>query len=126
MGIKVIGAGGPRTGTASLRQALETLGFGKCYHMEHLFNHPEQLPLWHELFETGSTDFDSLFDGFQSTVDFPGYQNYNAIFKKYPDAKVVLANRDPEEWYQSALNTVYAATPQTIPQKLKMGRKMIF
>jgi len=125
MALKIIGAGGPRTGTASLKEALETLGFGKCYHMEWLFNHPEQLKYWHELYATGTTDFDSLFDGFTSTVDFPGYINYKAIFKKYPDAKVILNDRDPEEWYQSALHTVYAATPQTIGQKLGLMKKMI-
>lgn len=91
MALKIIGAGGPRTGTASLKEALERLGFGKCYLMEWLFNHPEQLKYWHELYATGTTDFDSLFDGFTSTVDFPGYINYKAIFKKYPDAKVILS-----------------------------------
>jgi len=126
MALKVIGAGGPRTGTASLRVALETLGFGKCYHMEGLFNNPEQIKYWHELFDTGSTDFDTLFDGFTSTVDFPGYMAYGAIFDKYPDAKVILGDRDPEEWYASAISTVFAATPQTIGQKLGMMKKMIF
>ncbi len=125
MALKVIGTGGPRTGTASLKDALEILGFGKCYHMEWLFNHPEQLRYWHELFQTGTTDFDTLFDGFTSTVDFPGYLNYKALFDKYPDAKFVLTERDPEKWYDSAINTVHAVTPQTIGQKLGMMKKMI-
>lgn len=126
MALKVIGAGGPRTGTASLKVALETLGFGKCYHMEWLFNHPDQLPYWHELFDTGSTDFDALFDGFQSTVDFPGYQHYPILLEKYPDAKVILTERDPEEWYESIKHTVHAAIPRTLPQKLDMMKRMLF
>ena len=126
MAIKVIGVGGPRTGTASLKVALEILGFGKCYHMEWLFNHQEQIKYWHELFDTGTTDFDTLFDGFSSTVDFPGYMNYKPLLEKYPDAKLILSERDPEDWYDSAINTVYAVTPQTFGQKLGMMKKMIF
>ncbi|MFY0687084.1 MAG: hypothetical protein JXQ90_07970 [Cyclobacteriaceae bacterium] len=125
MALEVIGVGGPRTGTASLKQALEILGFGRCYHMEWLFNHPEELALWKELFKTGQTDFDKLFDGVKSTVDFPGYQNYKAFYKQYPDAKFVLAERDPEAWYESALNTVYAATPKTFSEKFGMLKKVI-
>lgn len=125
MGLKVIGAGGPRTGTASLKTALEIIGFGKCYHMEGLFNNPDQVKYWVELFETGTTDFDTLFEGYQSTVDFPGYMVYKELLGKYPDAKVVLNLRDPEEWYDSAINTVYAATPQTLGQKLNIMKKMI-
>ena len=94
--------------------------------MEWLFNHPEQIKYWKELMDTNSTDFDALFDGFSSTVDFPGYMNYKALFEKYPDSKVILNDRDPEEWYNSAINTVYAATPQTIPQKLSLMKRMIF
>lgn len=126
MAIKVIGVGGPRTGTATLKEALEIIGFGKCYHMEWLFNHQEDLKYWHELFDTGTTNFDRLFDGFQSTVDFPGYLNYQALFKQYPTAKFVLNDRDPEAWYESAKHTVHSVTPQTFTQKLKMLRKMIF
>ena len=125
MALKIIGAGGPRTGTASLKTALEILGFGKCYHMEWLFNHPEQIKYWKELFDNNTTDFDVLFEGFSSTVDFPGYMNYKALYEKYPDSKVILTDRDPEEWYNSAINTVYAATPQTIFQKLNLLLRMI-
>lgn len=125
MGLKVIGVGGPRTGTASLKTALEILGFGKCYHMEGLFNDPEQVNYWVELFETGATDFDALFDGFQSTVDFPGFLLYKKLLNRYPDAKVILTFRDPEEWYDSSINTVYAVTPQTIGQKLSILKKMV-
>ena len=125
MSLKVIGAGGPRTGTASLHDALEILGFGNCYHMQHLFNNPDDIKYWVELFETGTTDFESMLDGFQSTVDIPGYLHYKKFLELYPDAKVVLSNRDPEEWYESAINTVYAVTPQTIGQKLGMLKKMI-
>jgi len=125
MTLKVIGVGGPRTGTASLRDALDILGFGRCYHMAWLFNHHEQIKYWHELFDTGTTNFDTLFDGFSSSVDFPGYLNYKAFLARYPNAKFILTERDPEEWYDSAINTVHAVTPQTMGQKLAILKKMI-
>lgn len=125
MSLKIIGAGGPRTGTASLKDALEILGFGKCYHMQYLFNHPDEVQYWHQLYDTGSVDFETMFDGFQSTVDFPGCFVYKELLNKYPDAKVILNVRDPEKWYESALNTVYSVTPQTIGQKLNLMKKMI-
>jgi hypothetical protein len=125
MGLKVIGAGGPRTGTASLKTAFEVLGFGECQHMENLFNKPNLVDYWVEFFETGKTDFDTLFDGFQSTSDFPGYLMYKELLEQYPEAKVVLTLRDPEEWYESAARTVHAFVPQTWQQKLKLLPKKI-
>lgn len=126
MALKIIGAGGPRTGTASLKDALEILGFGKCYHMQYLFNNPDDIKYWTELFDTGTTDFEKMFDGFASTVDFPGHMNYKIFLEQYPDAKVILTERDPEKWYESAKNTVYAVTQQSIGQKLTIMKKMIF
>jgi hypothetical protein len=125
MALKVIGAGLPRTGSASLKTALETLGYGECMHMETLFNNPQRVDYWVELFKTGTTDFDALFDGFQSTSDFPGALLYKELLAQYPDAKVVLGLRDPEEWYESASRTVYAFTPKTLPQKLKLLPKKL-
>lgn len=125
MGLKVIGVGGPRTGTTSLKDALEILGFGKCLHMESLFNDPDLVKYWVELFETGTTDFDTLFDGFQSTSDFPGYMLYKELYERYPDAKFILTLRDPEAWYESAYNTVYSVTQRTIWQKLGLMKKML-
>lgn len=124
MGLKIIGGGGPRTGTASLKTAFETLGFGECQHMENLFNRPELVDNWIEFFETGKTDFDTLFDGFQSTTDFPGYLMYKELLAQYPDAKVVLNLRDPEEWYESFSKTVFRFVPQTPEQKAKLQPKI--
>ena len=46
MTIRVIGAGYGRTGTMSLKVALERLGFDKCYHMFEVMGHPEHIELW--------------------------------------------------------------------------------
>ena len=71
MALKVIGAGFGRTGTMSLKAALEQLGFGPCYHMvECLHRGPEHWQKWVDAAE-GNPDWDSIFEGFQSTVDFP-------------------------------------------------------
>lgn len=125
MAIKVIGVGLPRTGTASLKVALDVLGFDRCYHMEGVFNKPEDVKYWHEIYENGTTDYDTLFEGFQSSVDFPGCLVYKNLLEKYPDAKLVLTSRDAEDWYESAANTVHSVTPQTFPQKWAMFKKMI-
>ena len=87
--MKLIGLGGPRTGSATMKSAFEMLGFGKCYHMEWLFNNPDEVADWIELFETGKMDHERLFKRFQSTTDFPGHLNYRYFLAHYPDAKFV-------------------------------------
>ena len=124
--MKVIGVGGPRTGTTSLKLALEMLGYNKCYHMKELLNNPDQVVYWEELFQTGKTDFETLFDGYQAITDFPGHLNYKALYEQYPDAKFILTDRDPESWYQSLSNTVYQANHPSIGRKLTLMRKMLF
>ncbi len=126
MSIKVIGAGLPRTGTNTLKVSLEKLGFVKTYHMKELLTHPDQLGLWMRLKETGSTDWEQLYNGYQATVDFPGYPWYKEHMRKYPDAKVILTVRPFEKWYTSIYSTIWQAGPQTLPQKLAMLGKLAF
>lgn len=126
MSIKVIGVGGPRTGTSSLKVALEILGYDKCYHMKELLNSPEQVHFWHSLFKTGKTDFETLFEGYQATTDFPGCLAYQALWEQYPDAKFILTERDAEQWHTSVMNTVYPALHRDLMGKLKLMRKMFF
>src|SRR5689334_14636909 len=49
MTIQVIGAGFGRTGTDSMREALDILGFGPCHHMFEVNAHEEQKRLWRAL-----------------------------------------------------------------------------
>lgn len=123
MALKVIATGLPRTGTSSLKVALQTLGFGPCQHMDNLFNAPHLVDQWIELFETGTTDFKLLFADFQSITDFPGCLNYRQLLEAYPDAKVILNRRDPESWYESLLKTVYAVVPKTPETKAILQAK---
>jgi len=125
MSLKIIGAGFPRTGTTTLKQSLETLGFKHVYHMKELLVNPDKLHYWQTLAETGDTDWESLYQGYDATVDFPGYPWYKAHMKKYPDAKVILTVRDFDAWYKSVDNTVFRAGPQTPLEKIKMMGKLI-
>lgn len=71
MAIRVIGAGIGRTGTMSLKVALEQLGFDKCYHMDELSKNPAHVPMWLDAANGKEVDWDALFDEYQATVDLP-------------------------------------------------------
>lgn len=109
MSIRVIGAGLGRTGTLSLKVALEELGFSRCYHMEEVFKHPGHPSIWSAASRGEPVDWDALFQGYQATVDWPGCAFYRELIRRYPDAKVILTVRDPEKWYGSAQQTIYYA-----------------
>jgi hypothetical protein len=106
MALKVIGAGLGRTGTLSLKLALEHLGFGPCYHMMEIMSAArERLPQWVSVVR-GSPDWDAIFEGFQSTVDYPTCYFWRELADHYPDAKVVLSTRDAEGWFTSVNKTI--------------------
>jgi len=71
MALKVVGAGFGRTGTLSLKNALEKLGFGACYHMMEVFPRPKHVAMWHRLAFGHPMDWDEIFRGFRATVDWP-------------------------------------------------------
>ncbi len=124
MSIKIIGAGLPRTGTNTLKQSLETLGYTKTYHMKELLVNPDQLHHWLALENNETPDWDDLYDGYQATVDFPAYPWYKQHMERYPDAKVIMTVRPFDGWYTSVKSTIWTAGPQTIGQKLGMMAKM--
>jgi hypothetical protein len=107
MALKVIGAGWGRTGTESLKLALEQLGFDKCYHAYELLNNPEQTIYWEQLQRGEKTDYDALFEGYQAAVDYPVCYHYRQLMEQYPDAKVILTVRNPAHWYSSAAKTIF-------------------
>src|SRR4051794_3949655 len=125
MPLKVIGAGLGRTGTLSLKLALEELGFDKCYHMVEVIAHPEHVGAWEAASRGEPVDWEALFQGYQATVDWPGCNFYAEFLRLYPEAKVVLTVRDPERWYESARQTIYrvrTAFPAWLPAPPKMQR----
>lgn len=116
--LKVIDLGLGRTGTMSLKHALEELGFTKCYHFVDLFQHPEHLILWRSLGQGKKIDWERLFEGYQATVYWSSRYDYLELLNHYPDLKVVLTVRDPERWYQSTYDTIYRYNRLTLSKKL--------
>lgn len=117
--LKIIGAGFGRTGTLSLRGALEFLGFTKCYHMMETLANPEHLFVW-EKFRLARRqgkfiDWETLLQGYQATLDWPACFFYKELMQHYPEAKVILSIRDPEKWYVSTLQTIYNAHRNVSP-----------
>ena len=109
MPIQVIGAGLGRTGTLSLKAALEELGFRKCYHMVEVFAHGDHARTWDAAVGGEPVDWDRLFAGYGAAVDVPACLFYRELLEKYPGAKVILTVRDPERWYDSMCQTIYFA-----------------
>jgi len=107
MALKVIGAGLGRTGTMSLKFALEKLLGGPCYHMVELFEHLEaHTPLWHAAARGEAVDWSKVFDGYVAAVDEPVSTQWESLIEYYPDALVVLSLRDADSWWKSASETI--------------------
>jgi hypothetical protein len=105
MPLTVIGAGLNRTGTLSLKLALEELGFGPCHHMFELIANPSQGPIWEQVFDGGRIDWDKVYGTYRSAVDAPTCYFYRELSAAYPEAKVILTVREPESWWKSARAT---------------------
>lgn len=106
MGLAVIGAGFGRTGTMSLKLALEQLDYGPCHHMEEVFFNPGQLPLWQAAVAGEKVDWDAVFEGYNSTADWPGAHFWRELAAFYPDSKVVLTTRSVDSWWDSYSGTI--------------------
>ncbi|RGP73443.1 hypothetical protein FSPOR_2025 [Fusarium sporotrichioides] len=127
--MRVIVCGVHRTGTLSIRNALWRLGFHDCYHMQTLIKDPSRAPEWIRAFEAkyagrGSftrADWDRLLGDCQAVCDVPAAFFGAELAELYPEAKVIILNRDPEKWYESVLNSIYLLTsPKNIWSKLSM------
>jgi hypothetical protein len=106
MTLDVIGAGLGRTGTLSLRHALEELGLGPCHHMEEVIANPRQIPAWHAAGRGEPVDWGEILAGYRSSVDWPSAQFWAELTDRFPKAKVVLTVRDQERWYESFSKTI--------------------
>lgn len=110
MALDIIGAGFGRTGTLSLKLALEKLGYNKTYHMAELFENPDHLELWEQARESGQCDWDKLFSGYRAAVDWPACNYWQPLAEKYPQARLILSVRDTQSWFKSIHNTIYPAS----------------
>jgi len=105
--LKVVGAGVGRTGTASLKLALQQLLGGRCHHMLEVVIHPDQVAGWTDAIEGRDVDWHELLNGYVAQVDWPGASFWREISAANPDALVLLSTRDPAAWYRSASNTIF-------------------
>ena len=105
--MKLIGAGFGRTGTSSLKAALEMIGYGPCYHMQEVIKHPSHVGAWLRAGQGEAINFASLLHGYQAGVDYPVANFYQELMATFPEAKVLLSVRDPHNWYRSTYDTIY-------------------
>lgn len=131
MALKVIGAGFGRTGTLSMKAALEQLGYGKCHHMLEVMPNDAQLDMWHRIAQGETPDWDKVFDGFGASVDFPSSGYWRELAAHFPDAKILLTSRDFDGWYASADETIWAGS-ESIPRwmlvipKVRKIKEMVY
>jgi hypothetical protein len=106
--LRLINTGLGRTGTTSLKAALERLGFGPGYHMFDVVSSDERLAQWEKVVCDGQPpDWEAIFEGYASAVDGPCAIYYRQIMEAYPEAKLILTVRDADRWYQSTYDTLY-------------------
>jgi hypothetical protein len=123
--MKVIGAGVSRTGTTSLKAALERLGLGPCFHGRHVLDHPERLPRWLTAASGEPVDLANLFAGYNSTTDWPGAAFWRDLSQRFPQAKVILTVRDADSWYDSIARTSYALFGSRSDPRAKRARQVV-
>jgi Sulfotransferase domain len=106
MALSVIGAGFGRTGTESMKLALEQLGVGPCHHMKEVLVSPDQIEIWTDIAYGATADWERAFAGFHSAIDWPSAFYWHELSEVYPQARVILTLRDADSWYKSFSNTI--------------------
>ncbi|MDZ4827720.1 MAG: sulfotransferase [Actinomycetota bacterium] len=105
MPLEIVGAGWGRTGTLSLKLALEQLGY-PCHHMFEIFLHEDHIKTFTAAGRGEAVDWEAVFGEYRATVDWPGATYWRELTAAYPDAKVILSERDPQQWYESYEATI--------------------
>ena len=116
MELKVVGAGVGRTGTHSLKLALEHLLDAPCHHMLEILGDPDQIPAWIDAIEGRPVDWSQALARYGAIVDWPGASFWRELSLTNPGALVLLSVRDPEEWYRSASNTIFLSFDNMPPE----------
>ncbi len=113
-----------------MKEALEILGFGPCYHMVEIFQHPDHVKLWDGAADGQLPDWDSLFEHYSSTVDWPSTAYWAELAAHYPDAKILLTRRDANGWFDSAMATIFPGLvdPDRLAKSdhLRMASKIVY
>jgi hypothetical protein len=116
MELEVVGAGVGRTGTHSLKLALERLLSAPCHHMLEILGDPAQIPAWTDAIEGRPVDWSEMLSRYRAIVDWPGAAFWRELSEANPNALVLLSVRDPESWYRSASNTIFMALDRMPPE----------
>jgi hypothetical protein len=119
--LRIVGAGLGRTGTHSLKLALERLLGAPCYHMAEVFKRPDHIPAWHAAARGQPVDWRKLFDGYAAAVDWPASAFWPQIAETFPNAIILLSSRSADSWWKSASRTIFehfargAGGPEPLP-----------
>jgi hypothetical protein len=105
--MQIIGAGLGRTGTTSLKIALQLLTGKPSYHMADIFENPSHIEFWHSKATGETVDWNRFFASYGSAIDWPAAAFWPELMRVYPEAKVLLSERDPESWWKSANRTIF-------------------
>ena len=126
MTLRVVGAGVGRTGTTSLKAALEQLLGGRCYHMFEVMDHPGHVSVWSAAAAGEPVDWDALYEGFTAAVDWPAASFWPELSTAYPDALVLLSTRaSAEAWWKSADATIFQVMERPTPPGMEEWRAMV-
>ncbi len=116
--LKIIGAGFGRTGTLSLKLALDHLGLGPTFHAIELLHNPELVNRWQWALETDApTDWQAVFKGYQSALDWPTCNYAGQLLEAFPDAKVIFTDRDRDGWFESISQTIFPLLSTPLDQR---------
>jgi hypothetical protein len=116
MALRVVGAGLGRTGTLSLKQALEQLLGGPCYHMVETFGRPDDIAVWHRAINGELPDWRVFLADYTAAVDWPVCGFWRELSDAFPDALVLLSTRPTDEWWTSASNTIFRVSERVAPE----------
>lgn len=126
MALAVIGSGFGRTGTLSLKRALERLGLGRCHHMTEIFGNPAQVDYWCRIAERERVDWHAVYQGFGAAIDWPSCNYWRELAAAFPEARVIHTTRRAEQWWASFEKTIAEAltirAPSDDPARIRMRR----
>lgn len=106
MTLSVIGTGFGRTGTGSMKRALEILGLGPCHHLDDLLAQPAQPPFWRAAAAGQAVEWRQALAGFRSQMNWPGAFVWRELAEAFPQARLIHTVRHDEDWWQSFSHTL--------------------
>ena len=111
----LIGAGLPRTGTKSLKLAIEELTGASCYHMTEVTD--DTAAVWVRILGGEYSLLDTILEGYAASVDWPASVAWRELAERHPAASVLLSHRgDAETWWRSANVTVWESLRRNLDE----------